>query len=176
MTNEDRVPLRDSVAAVRALFAAAACSCALVDEDGATLTFAAADGAGADQIVGVALPVSRGIAGWAVLSGQPISIRDVAADPRFARDVAESTEYVPQAVMAAPMFTADGEVLGVLEVLDPGIDQGSDWALAVLGTLAAQVGALVALGRTTTSARGSDLEQLGRQVLAAVSTYRSTEH
>ena len=96
--------LTPSVAAVRALFGAAACSCALVDPDGATLTFVAADGAGAAEIVGVELPVGRGIAGWAVMSGQPIAVRDVRADPRFARDVAESTHYVPECILAAPMF------------------------------------------------------------------------
>ena len=111
--------LTPSVAAVRALFGAAACSCALVDPDGATLTFVAADGAGAAEIVGVSLPVSRGIAGWAVMSGQPIAARDVRADPRFARDVAESTQYVPESIMAAPMFDRDGETLGVVSVLDP---------------------------------------------------------
>lgn len=172
-------PLRSTTMSVRALFAAAACSCALVDDDGGTLTFVAADGAGAEQIVGVSLPVSKGIAGWAVLSGQPIAIRDVATDPRFARDVAESTEYVPRAVMAAPMYTDDGEVLGVLEVLDPAIDQASDWALAVLGTLASQTAALVAAGRTTdsvrSSARSSALEDLAREVLGAVATYRSAD-
>lgn len=160
-----------ATAGVRSLFAAAACSCALVDDDESTLTFVAADGEGAQQILGVTLPVSRGIAGWAVMSGQPIAVRDVTTDPRFARDIAESTNYVPESVMAAPLFTRQGEVLGVLEVLDPGVDQASDWTLAVLGTLASQVAALVASRRTTGAPEVSRLEVLGREVLAAVATY-----
>lgn len=36
----------------------------------------------------------------------------------FARDVAKSTGYVPDALMAAPLAHRD-RVLGVLEVLDP---------------------------------------------------------
>ena len=90
------------------LFAAAACSVALVDEDGETLRFVASDGAGAEEIVGVTIPVVAGIAGWAAMSGQPIAVRDVQTDARFARDVAESTNYVPSAILAAPMMTADG--------------------------------------------------------------------
>ena len=168
--------LTPSVAAVRALFGAAACSCALVDPDGATLTFVAADGAGAAEIMGVSLPVSRGIAGWAVMSGQPIAARDVRADPRFARDVAESTQYVPESIMAAPMFDRDGETLGVVSVLDPTVEQDTDWTLAVLGTLATQVAEVVtAVRRQGAVADGTRLEELGRQVVAAVEAYAEGE-
>ncbi len=165
--------LTRSVAAVRSLFGAAACSCALVDADGSTLTFVAADGEGAAEILGVDLPVGRGIAGWAVMSGQPIAVRDVQADPRFARDIAESTNYVPTSVLAAPLFDKHGEALGVLEVLDPTVDQASDWTLAVLGTLATQLATIV--GRADPGPDGAALEALGRQVLAAVESYQPPE-
>lgn len=167
----DNAALGRSVTAVRALFGAAACSCALVDDDESSLTFAAADGAGADKIVGVRLPIGRGIAGWAVMSGQPIAVRDVGADARFARDVAEATEYVPTSVLAAPMFDSAGEALGVLEVLDPAVDQASDWLLTVLGTLATQTAALVEAQRAGSGSGSSALETLGRDVLAAVASY-----
>ena len=167
----DNAQLRRSVAAVRALFGASACSCALVVEEVSTLTFVAADGAGADKIIGVKLPISRGIAGWAVMSGQPIAVRDVAADARFARDVAEQTEYVPTSVLAAPMFDSAGEALGVLEVLDPGVDEASDWLLAVLGTLASAAAGREELVRARGASADTALEGLARQVLAAVSTY-----
>jgi len=144
------------VATTRGLFAAAACSCALADDDGAGLTFVAADGAGADEIVGVRLPVSRGIVGFVALSGQPIGIGDVARDDRFARDVAESTRYVPTSILAAPLLDADGEVIGVLEVLDPargddesrlGGRRGTAAELAALTVVASQAAAVVRLAR-----------------------------
>ncbi len=165
--------LSGSVSGVRALFGAAACSCALVDEEGSALTYVAADGEGAREILGVVLPIGRGIAGWAAMSGQPIAVRDVRADPRFARDVAEATHYVPTALLAAPMFDAEGEVLGVLSVLDPTVDQTSDWTLAVLGTLASQVAALVVAIRRAPAAAvdATRLETLGRRVLEAVEDY-----
>lgn len=165
------VGLTTSVAAIRTLYGAAACSVALVSGDGGSLRFVAADGEGAGRIVGVELPVSRGIAGWAVMSGQPIAVRDVAADARFARDVAEATDYVPSAILAAPMFDPAGEASGVLSVLDPTVDASSDWTLAVLGTLASQVALLPA---TDDPAAAADprLAELGRRVLAAVADYR----
>ncbi|MEO5853673.1 MAG: GAF domain-containing protein [Nocardioides sp.] len=164
--------LTASVAAVRALFGAAACSCALVDAQGSSLTYVAADGEGAAEIVGVVLPVGRGIAGWAVMSGQPIAVRDVRADPRFARDVAEATHYVPTSLLAAPLFDDEGEALGVLSVLDPGVEESSEWTLAVLGTLASQVAALVcAVRRAPAAAQTSRLEALARRVLEATQDY-----
>lgn len=139
--------LTAAVASIHQLFGAAACSCALVEEDSETLRFAAAVGAGADAILDVTLPIGRGIVGWAAMSGEPIAVSDVTTDTRFARDVAESTNYVPTSLLAAPIVSRTGEVLGVLEVLDPatqGTNTGRD--LNVLGALASQLATIVQLG------------------------------
>ncbi|HVQ86933.1 MAG TPA: GAF domain-containing protein [Actinomycetes bacterium] len=135
-----------AVARLRSLFAAAACSCALVRNDGGTLEFVAADGVGADSIIGVELPIGRGIAGWVAMSGQPILTTDVAEDSRFARDIAESTNYVPDTILAAPLLDEDSEVIGVIEVLDPqsrGPHSGHD--LETLGIIAAQLASIIRL-------------------------------
>jgi signal transduction protein with GAF and PtsI domain len=139
--------LSSSVASIRSLFSAAACSCALVEPDGASLRFVAAEGAGAQAIVGVVLPIGRGIAGWAVMSGQPILVADAQQDARFARDIAEATSYIPQTILAAPLVDESGEVAGVLEVLDPQHrEEHSGRDLDVLGCLAAQLASIVRLG------------------------------
>jgi GAF domain-containing protein len=109
--------LRSITAAARELFDAAACSLALLDEAQETLTFHVASGAGAEEVVGQRVPVNRGIAGWVVSSGQPVAVADVAADPRFAAEVAEATGYVPRSVLAMPLQT-ERDMLGVIELLD----------------------------------------------------------
>lgn len=167
-THED--DLTRSVTAVRQLFDAAACSCALAADDGSALTFVAADGAGATEVIGVEVPVGRGLVGWAAMSGQPVAVRDVHADARFARDIAESTGYVPTSVFAAPFFDDGGEVLGVLEVLDPGIDLSGDWPLAVLGTLASQLSAVASAGGASDADRR--YAALGRRVADLVEANR----
>jgi signal transduction protein with GAF and PtsI domain len=164
--------LGSAVEALRQLFDAAACSVSLVDGEGAALEFVAADGAGAAEIVGQSVPVGRGIAGWAAMSGQPIAVSDVQADPRFARDVAESTAYVPHAILAAPLMDGDGDVLGVLSMLDPSVDQTSDWVLRVLGTGASLV-ALLVEGSTSAAGGSPGLDTLGRDVLRVVQEWRS---
>ncbi len=161
--------LTRSVTAVRELFDAAACSCALASPDGASLTFTAADGVGADEVIGVEVPVGRGLVGWTAMSGQPVAVRNVRDDSRFARDIAESTGYVPTVILAAPFFDTAGEVVGVLEVLDPAVDTSGDWPLAVLGTLASQLGAIVA--GDGPSAADQRFLTIGRQVAQLVETH-----
>jgi GAF domain-containing protein len=156
--------LQAAVTATRELFAAAACSCALVNESGDALVFVAADGAGAAAIVGVDIPVSKGVAGWTAMTGQPLAVRDVQSDARFARDVAESTEYVPDQILAVPVMSPDGEVSGVMEVLDPaglgdesriGGLSGTAADLALLSLVASQVAAVVRSARALTDLQRS---------------------
>jgi GAF domain-containing protein len=103
----------------RSLFAAAACSIALLDERGneEVLVFQVAVGRGAESVLDRTIPASQGIAGFVVRSGQSLTIDDVAADPRFAGSFAGQTGYTPTAIAAVPLETDRG-ILGVLEVLD----------------------------------------------------------
>jgi GAF domain-containing protein len=109
--------LKSLAATARALFGAAACSVALLSEDEEELVYTSAAGAGEDDVTGMRMPSGRGVAGWVVASGQPIAINDLRTDPRFARDVAESTGYVPQAIVAVPIVS-EQRMLGVLTLLD----------------------------------------------------------
>lgn len=117
--------LRSITSAAKNLFNAAACSLALLDDAEEELIFHVATGAGAEDVVGMRVPVGRGIAGWVVTSGQPIAIADVRKDPRFAADVAQSTGYVPASILAMPLQT-ERQMLGVIEVLDRSQDGRDD--------------------------------------------------
>lgn len=110
--------LQSVVETARAIFGAAASSIFLLDEPAGELVFQAVAGEGEEFLVGRRFPAGRGIAGWVVSSGEPMVVDDLTQDRSFARDLAESTRYVPNALMAAPLLDASG-VLGVLEVLDP---------------------------------------------------------
>ena len=129
------------VEATRERLGAAACSIAVLD--GAELRFRAASGAGAAEVLGLRIPVGRGIAGWAVASGQSIAVTDVERDRRFDRATAEDTGYVPRTILAVPVEGEDGP-LGVLEVLDrtPG-PRDTD----VAGAAAAQAALVLELER-----------------------------
>jgi GAF domain-containing protein len=115
---EDFRHLLTSVAEVaRAIFHAKASSIFLLDEKADELVFEAVAGEGADTLVGKRFPSSTGIAGWVLVTRQPLVIEDVTADPRFGREAAESTGFVPKGLMAVPLLHEERS-LGVLEVLD----------------------------------------------------------
>ena len=115
----DHAELLTSVVTVaRALFGAAAASVFLLDEQSDELVFEAVSGAGEDHLVGERFPASRGIAGWVLGAQEPLVVSDLTDNPVFARDLAETTGYVPRSMMAAPLLRRE-EVIGVMEVLDP---------------------------------------------------------
>jgi GAF domain-containing protein len=115
--------LRSITDAAKSLFEAAACSLALLDNDDSELVYYVASGEGAEEVVGMRMPSGQGIAGWVVMSGQPIAIEDVSQDPRFARRFAEDTGYVPTSILAMPLET-ERKLLGVITVLDRRTDGG----------------------------------------------------
>ena len=147
-----RALLRSIVETARAIFAAKASSIFLLDEATDELVFEAVAGEGEDDLVGRRFPSGTGIAGWVVSSRQPLVIEDVGGDPRFGREAAESTGYVPKGLMAAPLLLEE-RALGVLEVLDR--PQRSRFTLAemeLLGLFAAQAAiALDLLQRSRTA-------------------------
>jgi GAF domain-containing protein len=117
-----RALLQSIVDVARAIFGAKASSIFLLDRDTDELVFEAVSGEGEGDLIGMRIPSSTGIAGWVLVTGQPIVIDDLQQDPRFARQAAESTGYVPAGLMAVPL--ASGETpLGVLQVLDRSPDR-----------------------------------------------------
>jgi putative methionine-R-sulfoxide reductase with GAF domain len=99
------------------MFEAAACSIALTDPSNGELVYEAAWGAGASEVVGMRLPPGVGIAGAVVASGDGVFVPECRKDPRFARQVAAGTGYVPYTMVVAPLIR-DGKPIGVLSVLD----------------------------------------------------------
>jgi GAF domain-containing protein len=111
-------PLLQSIVDVAmAIFGARAASIMIYDGATEELVFEAAAGEGAGGLAGRRLPAGSGIAGWVLASQEPIVIEDVTRDPRFDRDAAEATGYVPKGLMSVPLLRAD-RALGVLNVLD----------------------------------------------------------
>ena len=109
--------LRSVVEVAWAIFRARASSVLLLDEAANELVFEAVVGEGEDSLLGMRFPAGHGIAGWVLATRTPLVIEDVGRDPRFAKDVAEDTGYVPEGLMAVPLL-AEERALGVLEVLD----------------------------------------------------------
>jgi GAF domain-containing protein len=109
--------LQSIVDATARLFDAEAASIALFESDPDRLEFRVAAGEKGAGAVGLTVPPTQGIVGFVYSTGQALSLSDVGNDPRFNRDAAEQTGYVPRSIAAAPLLDEHGTV-GVLQVLD----------------------------------------------------------
>jgi len=171
VASADAVELLQSVVQVaRAIFGAAASSVFLLDQATNELVFLAVAGAGEQSLVGTRFPSNRGIAGWVVMSGDAMVVDDLSANTMFARDLAESTRYVPDALMAVPLIDR-GEVLGVLEVLDPVTQSRAD--LAELDLLQLFAGQAATALRMVLAQRSQESSQLA--ALRAVQQMTSSD-
>jgi GAF domain-containing protein len=109
--------LQSIVDAAGQIFGAAAASILLVNEQEGNLEFKVAYGASDHDLVGTKFPLDKGIAGYVVMTGQPIAISNVRQDARFNQGFAKSTGYVPTSILATPLLAGE-RVIGVMEVLD----------------------------------------------------------
>jgi GAF domain-containing protein len=164
--------LQSIVEVARGIFGARASSIFLLDVEADELVFEAVAGEGASSLVGQRLPSSTGIAGWVLVTRQPLVLEDLQNDPRFARDVAEATGYVPRSLMAVPLLH-DEEVLGVLQVLDrPQRERFSLQEMELLGLFANQ--AAIALDLLRGARRARAVIETGGGDIDAVTALAST--
>jgi GAF domain-containing protein len=164
--------LTSIVEVARAIFHARAASIFLLDEEADELVFEAIAGEGSDRLVGTRFPSSTGIAGWVLVTRQPLVLEDVSKDPRFGREAAEATGYVPKGLMAVPLLH-DEKALGVLEVLDRPARPGAALEeIELLGLFAAQAAIALDLLQAARRARralegsGKELETVARLAAA----------
>src|SRR5919201_4866163 len=115
--DDSRALLQSIVEVARSIFGAKASSLMLLDEETDELVFEAVAGEGAETLIGTRFPSSTGIGGWVLVTRQPLVIEDLRQDPRFSREAAERTGYVPEGMMCVPLLHED-RALGVLYVLD----------------------------------------------------------
>ena len=147
--------LQSVVEVARAIFRAQASSIFLLDEKTDELVFEAVAGEGADTLRGRRFPSSTGVAGWVLVARQPLVIENVGEDPRFAREAAESTGYVPRGLMAVPLLHEE-RALGVLEVLDRPQDARFSLAeIELLGLFANQAAIALDLLQRARRAQGA---------------------
>ena len=138
--------LETTVRAAAGVFGAAAASIAFLNGD--VLVYESAWGAGAEEIVGVQLEPGTGIATHVVAAGRPEAVARCRDDPRFAREVAARTGYVPNTMLVLPLGPSE-RPFGVLQILDrldgeafgPGdVDRGMAFAELALAALDAHGG------------------------------------
>lgn len=73
---------------------------------------------GLDESYEIRFPASKGLVGHVARTGEVLNIPDAYDDPRFNPESDKQTGFRTRAVMAAPLYSHKGRVLGVLQVLN----------------------------------------------------------
>lgn len=167
-----RMLLSAIVEVARSIFGAKASSILLLDDTTNELVFEAVVGEGEDTLLGTRFPAGTGIAGWVLATRTPLVIEDVQNDPRWSRETAEDTGYVPKGLMAAPLLHDEG-AHGVLSVLDrPEQTLFSLQEMELLGLFANQ--AAIAVDLLLKARRANDLLTNGPGELSVVARLATT--
>jgi GAF domain-containing protein len=87
----------------------------LIDAVAGELWSKEAEGEGSREI---RIPLGKGIAGWVAQHDQLLNIKDAYTDPRFNPEVDKHTGYRTGSVLCGPIKDLEGEILGVLQVIN----------------------------------------------------------
>ncbi len=112
------------------------CSLFLVDRDRGVIWSKVAQGM--QQGEAIRVPLGKGIAGHVAATGEALNLPDAYADPRFNREVDQTTGYRTRALLCVPMRNTRGEVVGVLQALNKGEGTFTDEDVELLVVLGGQ--------------------------------------
>ncbi len=143
----------------------------LHEPQGDTLTFAHVVGPKARELRGQRMPAGEGIAGRVFHSGQIEISEDVQADPGHYRKVGEGIQYLTRTMVTVPLKEADGDTIGVMQVLNrrEGTFDGGD--LEVLSIVANQAAMAIDNARLHREARLGQIVKLIGDIAHDVKNY-----
>ena len=94
------------------------------------------------KVVGKKILIGQGFAGWVAQHGKGEIVTNPSQDPRFLQTNKVYPEMSPHAIVAAPIFIP-GQVLGVLEAINPHAGQFESDALQVLSGIGSLAGSFI---------------------------------
>ncbi|MDI6641084.1 MAG: GAF domain-containing protein [Elusimicrobiota bacterium] len=92
------------------------------------------------EIKEIRLPVGKGIAGYVAKSGKILNIKDAYKDSRFENTFDRLTGFRTRNILCSPMFNHQGELLGVIEVINKKTSDFNEYDESILAALASQAG------------------------------------
>ena len=113
----------------------------LVDRDTGELWAKIAQGIGGGREIRI--PKGVGIAGHVAQTGEIIKLRNAYEDPRFNQSVDRATGYQTRSLLAVPMLDMQGQVVGVIQVLNKRVGRFTQDDADVLVALGGQAAAAI---------------------------------
>lgn len=106
----------------------------------------------------IRLQLGQGIAGWVALTGKSLNIRDAYRDPRFNPKVDESTGYLTRNILCQPIRNLQGDIIGVIQVLNRRHGNFSDEDEYLLSAIASQAAVAIENSKLYLSAIEQNME------------------
>ncbi|CAM9518179.1 unnamed protein product, partial [Chrysoparadoxa australica] len=70
------------------------------------------------SVIGVKVPVGKGIAGKVACDGRPLNVHDAYSHPKFNQEVDQKTGFRTQSLLCVPVTDHDGNVLAVVQAVN----------------------------------------------------------
>ena len=121
----------------------------LYDESRKTLFFQASNNLDRPLMRGLAVPVDSSIAGWILLTGEPLIVDDPNSDPRFFAGVQAASRTPTLSLLGVPLTVKD-QVIGVLETINKTDGRFTKEDQEVLMTLGSQAAVAIENARLFT--------------------------
>jgi adenylate cyclase len=108
----------------------------LVDKAAGQLWSRVAEGSETREI---RIPIDKGIAGWVAQNKTILNIEDAYSDERFNPEVDKKTGYHTRSILCGPVINLEGELLGVVQIINKKIAQFSEQDEKVFRILSQQI-------------------------------------
>lgn len=108
----------------------------LVDKAAGQLWSRVAEGSETREI---RIPIDKGIAGWVAQNKTILNIEDAYSDDRFNPEVDKRTGYRTRSILCGPVINLEGELLGVVQIINKKVAQFSEQDEKVFRILSQQI-------------------------------------
>ncbi|MDQ7797553.1 MAG: GAF domain-containing protein [Candidatus Edwardsbacteria bacterium] len=125
----------------------------LLSSDRTTLKFSIVKGSASAKLEGLEIPVGQGIAGWVAKTGIPLTVNDVASEPKWKKEIADNVDFPTRSILCVPLKSR-AEVIGVVELINKLREEDyNDDDLEIIELLGAHLSTLIENSRLYSEAR-----------------------
>ncbi|MBO6584625.1 MAG: SpoIIE family protein phosphatase [Gracilimonas sp.] len=110
--------LREIMDSAKIIMDTEASSLFLLSEDKSKLTLTIPTGPATAELSGKSMPSNQGLSGWVVQNVEPVLVRDVQKDPRFAGELSVSSSFTTKDLICVPLINHNGKVIGALQAIN----------------------------------------------------------
>lgn len=171
VSNHDLQNILDKITKVACeLSNAEASSILLYNDRVKELYFQSAVGLDTPVMRGLVVPLVGSLAGWVVEHGKYVNINDVQNDPRYFDGIEQKTKVITRSLAGIPLIV-DGNVVGILEVINHRNGGFSPYDIEILTILGAQ--AALAIENTRLFQQSDQISELVHEIrtpLSSIST------